>query len=245
MAWSPSCSYYYSKRRSWLLLGVAVLFSLGARWEQVAILIVFLGVKSRYFPLRHRPKAALALMILSIGVLYALAVRHRGAQLAVFLEMAKMGGTVARLDAIQAHFGFPLVVLPKALMNLFDRWLTPWYFLSPVYWFQDFHFLQNQVIIYTQTLAMLILFIALFASGRLRLYRPIPLLIAIYVIAIAVNPFINPRYDYPIYALLCVEMARREDTLEPEPLPRKHATPALPVRRWHDPSAPGATASAR
>jgi hypothetical protein len=115
------------------------------------------------------------------------------------------------MDNIQAHFGLPLVIVPKMLMNLFNRWLLPQYFVSPAFLDSDFSDVQGNIIIHLHTLAMLILMAVAFFKRRLGVSRPIPYLIYLYLLFTAVSPFIQPRYEFPLYALLCIQCS-----IEPE-----------------------------
>jgi hypothetical protein len=50
-----------------------------------------------------------------------------------------------------------------------------------------------------------------YRRGLLNPKRPIALLILIYLLMTAVTPFVQPRYNYFVYVLLCLEFARKED----------------------------------
>jgi hypothetical protein len=193
-----------------LLLTVAFVFSLMARWEQVAILLLYLFLESRRSPFRHRHKTSLLFVIGLLSVVYTVAVRLSSADVQSFLVQAEGAGILTRLNSIQSSFGFSIVLLPKALMNLFNRLLTPWYFFTDTYidpYFDyDFYDLQNQIVIHLQSVAMAVVFIAAAWKRRLSLSQPIPFLVALYIVCTAVSPFIQPRYQYPIYPLLCIQL---------------------------------------
>jgi hypothetical protein len=193
-----------------LLLAVAILFSLMARWEQVAILLLYVVLESRRSPFRHRHKTALLFVVAMLSIVYSLAIRLSPVDVNAFLVQAEGAGILTTLNNIQSSFGFPIVLLPKALMNLFNRLLTPGYFLTDTYidpYFDyDFYDLQNQIVIHLQTLAMAALFIAAAWKRRLSLSEPVAFLVALYIVCTSVSPFIQPRYQYPIYPLLCVQL---------------------------------------
>ena len=92
-------------------------------------------------------------------------------------------------------------------MNLFNRFLLPVYFLSNDFLTSDFSNLQANVIIHLQCFANLALFAAAFMKKRFNLSRPIPYFIAIYLLVTGASPFVQPRYQYPVYVLLCIELA--------------------------------------
>jgi hypothetical protein len=192
-----------SKRKRYIAL--AVVFSLMARWEQLAILFLYLLLESRLSPFRGRHKLSLAFLLGVLTVAYAVVVHYSGINLAGFLAIAEVSGIIARLDDIQAHFGLPLVIIPKILMNLFNRLLLPQYFISPAFFASDFSELQGAVIIHLHTLAMLLVAAVAFFKHRLSVARPIPYLIYIYLLITGVSPFIQPRYEFPVYVLLCLQ----------------------------------------
>jgi hypothetical protein len=47
-------------------------------------------------------------------------------------------------------------------------------------------------------------------QGKLNPKRPVALLIIIYLLVVAVTPFVQPRYNYFVYVLLCLEIAKKE-----------------------------------
>jgi hypothetical protein len=213
-----------------LLLFVAFTLSLMARWEQVAIVLIFILLESRFSPFRNRHKLSLLSVTLALGVAYSLAIRLIGFDLASFLAQAEGAGILTTLNKIQASFGFPLVVIPKAMLNLFNRTITPTYFFSDAYLSEGFGDLSNQVIIHLQCLAMTVLFVAAVWKRRLLLSRPIPYFMALYVIVTSLSPFVQARYEYPIYALLCIELARTKESFDTDRVAKRRFSilPAAP-----------------
>jgi hypothetical protein len=206
--------WIYSRTRPLWLLGAAAVLSMLARWEQIGILMLFIALESRFSPLRRRHRLALALIIGAITVAYPLALHFLGASLEPFLVQAEAGHTIALLNRLQAHYLFPVAVLPKILMNIGGYVLTPTYFLGP-YWHGYFGELQLQVFSVGHMFAYSALMVVAFVEGRLTVERPLPYLMWMYLIVTCVNPFVQTRYQYPAYGLLCVEMARRTWALEP------------------------------
>ncbi len=54
------------------------------------------------------------------------------------------------------------------------------------------------------------LLIVAYRQGKLNPQRPIAFLILIYAILTAITPFVQPRYNYFVYVLLALELARKE-----------------------------------
>lgn len=203
------CRYLYTESKSKLLLAAILAIGLMARWEQSAITLLFLFFRREGSFFRRHPYAAILLLIAVISVAYPLVLK--GVDLSAFTDQAQSANRVPLVDQVQSHYGFALVVIPKALLSLFGVILTPTYFLTN-YLHQDFTDLANQYIIHLHCLAMLILFVIALCRGRLRMSRPLPFFMALYLIITSANPFTQPRYEYPIYVLLCFELALREWT---------------------------------
>ncbi len=201
-----TAKYIYSVRKSRVLLACALLVSLAARWEQCAILILFL--LSQYAPFRGRPKFALALLIAALTIIYPLMFVIFGISPSVFDYLLEGAGVILRLDAIQAAYGFPIVLPVKVLMLMAGRLLQPWFYWSGAFLELGFHDLQGQVFQPLGAVTMVVVFGIALAEGKMRLERPIALLSSITLIVAAVAPFIQGRYAYPVYILLSLEIAK-------------------------------------
>lgn len=205
------CRYIYTESKSKLLLAAILVIGLFARWEQSAITLAFLFFRREGSFFRRHPHVALLLLVAAITVAYPLAVNSQGVDLSAFVDQAQSGNGIIVLDHLQSSFGFPLVVIPKALLALFGRLLTPGFWLTG-YLQQDFTDLANQYVIHLHCLAVLVLLAIAIVKGKLRMDRPLPFFMALYLIVTAANPFVQPRYEYPIYVLLCFELAHKEWT---------------------------------
>ena len=91
-------------------------------------------------------------------------------------------------------------------MNVAGRVITPSYFFAG-YSTLDPNDLQNRFVVHLHSVALVALFGWALFKGKLSLKEPIPLFIALYLIVTAVNPFIQPRYEYSVYVLLCLQVA--------------------------------------
>jgi hypothetical protein len=205
--------YIYSERRSYLLLGVVLAVSLFARWEQIALIFLFLFLRRKGSIYERNPKFAIGIVIAMLTVLYALIARLPGSGLGAFTQYTKNANTIAKLDKIQENFGFPLVLAPKILMNLLGELLRPWTFVgeyAQLGW-GDIH---SIFIIPLFSIAMCTLLVIAYRQGKLNPHRPIAFLIIIYAITTAVTPFVQPRYNYFAYILLALELSRKEDPEE-------------------------------
>jgi hypothetical protein len=208
--------YILSERRSWILLAVVFAASLFARWEQVALVMLFLFLRRKGSVFERNPKVAIGFVIAVLTVLYALIARLPGTGLAAFTQYTAKGNTIVKLVKIQDNFGFPLVLGPKILMNLLGELLRPLTFVREysALGFGDIHSL---FIIPLFSIALCTLLVMAYRRGKLNPSRPIAFLIIIYAITTAITPFVQPRYNYFAYVLLALELARNEDPDEEVP----------------------------
>jgi len=198
-----------------LLLFASLILSVFARWEQLIIPIWYLVSESRWSPVRRRPRRAIVMLLLFCSVAWATAVHLLHLNFGGFIQQATGGsGTVSKLYSIQDKGGYFLVALPKILMNIAGRWVTPMYFFTG-YWTEDFgNSLQNHYIGILSSLVMLIVLGWTIVRGRFRLTRPLVYLALCYFIFTAINPFVQHRYIFPGYCLLALELSRRKESLE-------------------------------
>jgi hypothetical protein len=208
--------YLLSERRSWILLAVVYTASLFARWEQVALIMLFLFLRRKGSVFERNPKVAIGFVIAVLTVLYALIARLPGTGLAAFTQYTAKGNTIVKLVKIQDNFGFPLVLGPKILMNLLGELLRPLTFVREysALGFGDIHSL---FIIPLFSIALCTLLVMAYRRGKLNPSRPIAFLIIIYAITTAITPFVQPRYNYFAYVLLALELARNDDPDEEVP----------------------------
>jgi hypothetical protein len=202
--------YVLSKRRSLFLLAAVFAVSVFARWEQIAILLLYLFLTRKGSIFRRKPWLAVSTVVAILTVLYPLIARLPGSRIGAFTQYARGANTIAKLNTIQTDFGFPLVVVPKIIMDVFGELLRPVTFVKEYYllgW-ADIH---SIFIIPLFSISLIALLVMAYRRGKLNPRRPIALLIIIYAIVTAVTPFVQPRYNYFIYVLLCLELARKED----------------------------------
>jgi hypothetical protein len=199
--------YMTAKRFRFLLLMAALLVSGGGHWQQAAVLLMLACLESRFSPLRNKPRAGVVVILLFFTVAYALVFHLVPIVIAGLLAQAEGGHTIVILDNIQGNFGFPLVVIPKILMNVMGYFITPSYYLGN-YWGEDFSNWYSQIFVEAQMFLTTILLFGLLIARKLPLKQPLVYLLAVYLILTAVNPMIQPRYEYPAYVLLCLQAAR-------------------------------------
>jgi hypothetical protein len=199
--------YMTAKRYRFLLLTAAILVSFGGHWQQAAVLLMLCCLESRFSPLRNKPWAGVVTILLFFTVAYTLVFHLVPIVIAALLAQAEAGHTIVILDNIQGNFGFPLVVIPKILMNVMGYFSTPTYFLQR-YWSEDFSNWYGQIFMQAQEFLTTALLFGLLIFRKLPLKQPLVYLLVVYFILTAVNPMVQPRYEYPAYVLMCLQVAR-------------------------------------
>jgi hypothetical protein len=202
--------WVYSTRKSGVLLGVVLLASLFARWEQILVILFFLFLRRKGSIFLRNPRLAVACVIAAITVTYPLVVILPGSQIGAFTQYTKGANTIVKLNHIQALFGFPLVMVPKLIMDLTGELIRPGTYLREfgTLGAGDLH---TMFIIPLFSIVMLVVMAIAYRRGKLNPKRPIALLVIIYLLMTAVTPFVQPRYNYFVYVLLALELSKKDD----------------------------------
>jgi hypothetical protein len=198
--------YICQERRSRILLTCVLLTAMMARWEQALVTILFLLLEYRKSAFRGRPRLVLSLMVLGITITYPLAVKAGIEGFASLISVASGGNFMPKLNEIQAQYGFPLIFAPKILLNLWGEVLRPSYFWTD-YWNSDFSDIQNSFAIPFHCVAMFVVSLIAFFKRRLSLRKASIYWSAIYLVATAATPLFQPRYQFAVYAVLCLEIS--------------------------------------
>jgi hypothetical protein len=130
-----------------------------------------------------------------------------------FTQYANNANTIAKLNNIQTHFGFPLVLAPKLIMDITGQLITP---IAYVRWVADYGIgdIHSWLILPLFSIVLIPVMVIAYRRGKLNPRRPIALLIIIYLLVVAVTPFVQPRYNYFVYVLLALELAKKEEPEE-------------------------------
>jgi hypothetical protein len=199
--------YTYANRFRMWWLALALVLSLFARWQQVLVILLYVAYESKFSPLRGRRRMGIAVTVLGFTIAYGLIYRLVPVFFAALLAQAEAGHTILILDTIQAYFGFPLVVIPKIMMNCMGHFVAPGYFLN-IYFTEDFTNWRDQIFMQMHTFFLSALLVGMLCGHKLRLKHPPVYLLALYLLMTAVNPMVQPRYEYAAYVLLCLEASR-------------------------------------
>jgi hypothetical protein len=170
-------------------------------------MLIYVVFESKISPLRGRRRWGVLVTVLLFTIGYGLVYRLAPFVFAALLAQAKAGHTILILDNIQAKFGFPLVAVPKILMNCMGHFSSPGYFLH-TYYTEDFTNWRDQIFMQLHTLFLTTLLVGLFLGRKLRLKHAPVYLLMLYLLMTAINPMVQPRYEYAAYVLLCLEGSR-------------------------------------
>jgi hypothetical protein len=192
-------------RLGWLALALSL--SLFARWQQVFVMLMYVAFESRLSPLRGRPRRGVMVATITFTIAYGFVYHLAPILIGSLLAQAETGHTILFLDNIQANFGFPLVAIPKIMMNCMGRFVTPGYYLTS-YVHEDFTNWRDQIFMQLHTLFLTALLAGMLFGRKLRLRHAPVYLLVLYLLMTAVNPMVQPRYEYAAYVLLCLEASR-------------------------------------
>jgi hypothetical protein len=198
--------YICREPRSRILLMCVLLSAIMARWEQASVTILFLVLEHHKSPFRGRPRLVLASMVLGITIIYPLAVKTGLEGIASLIAVAAGGNFMPKLNEIQAHYGFPIIFGPKILLNLWGEVLRPSYFWTD-YLNNDFSDIQNSFAIPFHCVAMFVVCLIALFKRKINLRKASIYWSAIYLLATAATPLFQPRYQFAIYVVLCLEIS--------------------------------------
>jgi hypothetical protein len=197
--------YLYAKKPSALALLGVLLVALFARWEEAAILIFYLILR---FVFRYRRKTALISLIALVTVAFPVGLRVLGLDLSTFDWLMQGANTIIVLNKIEYAYGFPFVVIPKIVMTVAGSWVSYSFYTANPGIVGGFTDPQQEIFQPLGCVALTVVFAYAFWTKRMKLSSPIAMFVVITLIVTAATPFIQPRYLYGAYVMLCIELAR-------------------------------------
>jgi len=198
------------KTRSVLAFLLALPLSLLVRWQLTLFVIVLIGVTGVWNPLRRHRWLTFAASLLLLSFLYIkMSLVFEGIQenFDAAAAVYEGSGFFEFLVRLQGQGMYWLVFPVKAAHLLFgmgvrfDRLFNPTVFYNDV--FQVLH-----------SFAMLLMFVALWRSGRARISNDLVYISVVYLLVFAMTPIYAPRYFYPVYVIWALALTC------PTPLPR-------------------------
>jgi hypothetical protein len=211
-----------ARSAAWLALAVVV--SILVRWQLTLAVLTAVTLVSPFNPLRSRRLLTVLAVLLGLSAAYvALAPVLEPIRLNFELaaEEYEGSGLFERLVAWQEQGAYWLAFVPKAAHLLWGMGLRLDRLMAPVSIYNDVWQLLH-------SLSLLVLFIALWRSGKARLANDLVYLSVLYIAVFAITPIYTPRYFYPVYVLWAAAwLARHHDTLG---LPRRAARQPVPLQ---------------
>jgi hypothetical protein len=199
-------SYYYSGRRSQLVVGLIA--SCLVRWQMLLFMVTFMVMASPLNPFRRRRFVSALLLTVAISVVYArnLTTFEQLNQLALLgaQEYVEGSGLYGFFLTVQNHYGYFLVFLPKTLHQMLGL-LTRADQVTEVE-----HFFNNDVMFFHSVASLVLLLVAAWRR-RIRLDLDPVYIAVVYAAVFALSPIFSPRYFLPIYVLLAIAVALRAD----------------------------------
>ncbi|MFT4114376.1 hypothetical protein [Silvibacterium sp.] len=207
---SLSLFLYYLRHHNRLLLLLALTISLVSRFETCATILIFLFFRSRWNLWRGRRLRSLFAycILLDLGMAFLLSLPSQASRLTeagdAAGEAVASSGLLLMLNNLEIHFLFVVALVPKLLDNLFAE------VFNVSHWFAfSMDDPANTFILFGNNLANLVIVVYLAIRRKLSIRSSIIYYATLIAITMSVSVVIQPRYFYGVYALLCLEGARR------------------------------------
>ena len=195
--------YFLTTRRKWAIIS-ALLIAVINRYEVGVALVAFLWIRSRFNPLRGRRVLSLVVVVLLLSILLPItASESMNSRFREASSTVTTTGLVAFLDQLQMRYLFALVVIPKALENMFGELLNVpgW----ARYTLQD---LANSYILFFNNLATATVLLFLAWKRSLKISNDWIYLALTIIVFMSISLVTQPRYFYLCYVLFCFRAAQ-------------------------------------
>jgi hypothetical protein len=200
------CCYVAQSRSSKLLLYATLSTALLARWEQMALTMIFLTATNKYSPFFRKPRAILLFFVTSATLLYPLVAGSVTAL--AFGEEGAQGNTVAMFTSMQAHYLYFIAAIPKALLGLFGTIIV---FLRP----SDLPStdIYNLMLMPIASLLNLLVIGWAGVARKIRLSDEMTLFATLYAFLFTIPPIALVRYLLPVYMVGALLVASHDCTV--------------------------------
>lgn len=176
---------------------LALVIALVNRFEFCLVMLAFLGLRSRWNPLRQRRLATVMGVVFGLNFFMPVLARH---MLLERFQGSQYAGFIKSMDLLQLNYLYFVAVIPKIAENIFGQLVNPavWQHPEHASWLY---------INFANNLSYLILIAVVFLRRRFRLRNDLMYFAILGSIIIAQSLVVQPRYFYFIYVLLCLEAA--------------------------------------
>jgi hypothetical protein len=194
----------YLKTNNKIFLFITLSMALFTRWEQFAVIIVFLLLKKFNFLTRKR-LLMVVLIVAALTILYPSFLLH---QVELIYGNGKLNdvnslGTIHYLNALQAHYMFFIVLIPKLLLNYFGDIIK--IFIT----FPNWTDIYNTYGILGAGFCFLLILIKLIKQRKLKLKDDRIYFCVIMSVMYTMMPIVQLRYFFPLYIIMCIIASER------------------------------------
>lgn len=183
--------------------------SLLVRWQMLVVFFTFVTFRKFFTDKKWVTSRPLSILILLVIISIACPIlRDVG-----FTESAEAWsvtdgnsfGTIYLLNELQNNYLFFLSFVPKALMNLVIIDPTIPSKIAEGASAQGYFDMYNYWIVPLHTIMTIITIVLSSSKSKFSLRKDGYYIASIYCVIFAISPFIQPRYFFPLYAILCLE----------------------------------------
>ena len=197
--------FKYYKNNSFSMLILSILISLLVRWQMTLFIICLTVMLSRWNPLKNYKLVMIVLFLLSISIVYYLNL----ASFERFNRVAELGAESA--DEGSGLFNTVLGIQNSNIFGYFIAFIPKFLFLfigvlARYYKFFDFTEFYNNVIVFLQSVAHLIILYSI-VKFKVKIDNIFLLAGFVYSIIFALSPIFAPRYFFPAYVLFALAVA--------------------------------------
>jgi hypothetical protein len=217
------------------LLFLSLIFAVFTRWQQLLVVFTFLAIISKFNPFKKRISAILFL-IFFVSIIYpsqAAFLSSAANETATFeLQQEKLFGILPVLNQLQDSYMFFIAVIPKTLINFFGNVFRPLDMLTQKIEVDTSDIYNSYIVTGQQASMVLLVFVGGFEffkksarvgdlnrwDNRKKISKKFTekinnelLYCIVYCILFSLGAFIQYRYFFPIYILLCAELCKIEN----------------------------------
>lgn len=205
----------FLKNNNKKILFMSLIASTFARWHQAIFLLLFLLWNSQFNPLYKRRLLSLIALVFIISILYPylfnqLTFLDSNIEASIDNEFAQSitGGTTLYLNNLQNNFLFFAALIPKIFITYFGIiWKNIPQMIFDIELINNDDLYNNYIMLGHQIYTIIILPI-LINKHRLSLNSDNVYLAIFLTILFSATPFIQIRYIFPVYLLLCLELSK-------------------------------------
>lgn len=206
-----TCAIQKNKNR--FLIFLILFFSIFVRWQLFFTMFLFL-IFQKFSSGYIRRIVILASIIMIISLVYPIFHNFFDVQSILNLDMniseqTTKSGFIILLNDLQNRYMFFLAVIPKIMYNLFAD-ANKIYFSITELNTLDYTDIYNNFIIPLHCVVMVFIVLNLANQKKLDVLSNNIYLFLFYSIIFSLSPYVQPRYFFPIYPLLCLEISKRK-----------------------------------